>query len=122
MALKTRAAFFNVETGIQTNRLYPASRLISSITGMPPPRNKAAGGESPFAHEAGIHQQGMLKHHSTYEIMRPEDVGLTRSHLVLGKHSGRHAFRERVSALGFGLDEREFNRWCEELPRTQGKK
>ena len=115
MALKTRAAFFNVATGVNTNRLYPTSRLVSSITGMPIPRNKAEVGENAFAHEAGIHQHGMLKHHSTYEILRPEDVGLSRSHLVLGKHSGRHAFRERVEALGFELDEAEFNRVFEEF-------
>jgi 2-isopropylmalate synthase len=122
MALKTRAAFFNVATNIQTNRLYPTSRLISSITGMPIPRNKAVVGENAFAHESGIHQHGMLKHHSTYEILRPEDVGLSRSHLVLGKHSGRHAFRERVQALGFELDELEFNRVFEEFKALADKK
>jgi 2-isopropylmalate synthase len=110
MALKTRQAFFNVTTGIRTNRLYPSARLVSNITGMPIPRNKAIVGENAFAHEAGIHQHGMLKHHSTYEIMRPEDVGLACSELVLGKHSGRHAFRERLKALGFELDELELNR------------
>ncbi|TLY95305.1 MAG: 2-isopropylmalate synthase [Gammaproteobacteria bacterium] len=107
---------------INTSRLYPTSRLISSITGMPIPRNKAVVGENAFAHEAGIHQHGMLKHHSTYEILRPEDVGLSRSHLVLGKHSGRHAFRERVSALGFELDELEFNRVFEEFKALADKK
>ena len=122
MALKTRAAFFNVATGIHTNRLYPTSRLVSSITGMPIPRNKAVVGENAFAHESGIHQHGMLKHYSTYEILRPEDVGLSRSHLVLGKHSGRHAFRERVQALGFELDELEFNRVFEEFKALADKK
>jgi 2-isopropylmalate synthase len=122
MALKTRAAFFNVATGVNTSRLYPTSRLVSSITGMPIPRNKAVVGENAFAHEAGIHQHGMLKHHSTYEILRPEDVGLSRSHLVLGKHSGRHAFRERVEALGFELDEAEFNRVFEEFKALADKK
>jgi 2-isopropylmalate synthase len=122
MALKTREAFFNVTTGIQTNRLYPTSRLVSSITGMPIPRNKAVVGENAFAHEAGIHQHGMLKHHSTYEILRPEDVGLPRSHLVLGKHSGRHAFRDRVKALGFELDDLEFNRVFEEFKALADKK
>src|SRR5690242_11705951 len=122
MALKTRAAFFNVSTGIHTSRLYPTSRLVSSITGMPIPRNKAVVGENAFAHEAGIHQHGMLKHHSTYEILRPEDVGLSRSHLVLGKHSGRHAFRDRVKALGFELDELEFNRVFEEFKALADKK
>ncbi|MDE2138321.1 MAG: 2-isopropylmalate synthase, partial [Gammaproteobacteria bacterium] len=122
MALKTRAAFFNVATGIQTQRLYPTSRLVSSITGMPVPRNKAVVGENAFAHEAGIHQHGMLKHYSTYEILRPEDVGLTRSHLVLGKHSGRHALRERVQALGFELDEAEFNQLFEEFKALADRK
>jgi 2-isopropylmalate synthase len=122
MALKTREAFFNVKTNIQTTRLYPTSRLISNITGMPIPRNKAVVGENAFAHEAGIHQHGMLKHHSTYEIMRPQDVGLSRSHLVLGKHSGRHAFRDRVKELGFELDDVEFNRVFEEFKALADKK
>src|SRR5580692_1324460 len=122
MGLKTREAFFNVTTGIQTSRLYPTSRLVSSITGMPIPRNKAVVGENAFAHESGIHQHGMLKHHSTYEILRPEDVGLARSSLVLGKHSGRHAFRDRVKALGFELDELEFNRVFEEFKALADKK
>src|SRR6201993_2651783 len=122
MGLKTREAFFNVTTGIQTSRLYPTSRLVSSITGMPIPRNKAVVGENAFAHEAGIHQHGMLRHHSTYEILRPEDVGLSRSHLVLGKHSGRHAFRERVRALGFELEEQELNRVFEEFKTLADKK
>jgi 2-isopropylmalate synthase len=122
MALKTRAAFFHVTTGVQTSRLYPTSRLVSSITGMPIPRNKAVVGENAFAHESGIHQHGMLKNPSTYEILRPEDVGLSRSHLVLGKHSGRHAFRERVQALGFELEETEFNRVFEEFKALADKK
>ena len=122
MALKTRAAFFNVATAVNTSRLYPTSRLVSSITGMPIPRNKAVVGENAFAHESGIHQHGMLKHHSTYEILRPEDVGLSRSHLVLGKHSGRHAFRERVQALGFELEEAELNRVFEEFKALADKK
>jgi 2-isopropylmalate synthase len=122
MALKTRAAFFNVTTGIHTSRLYPTSRLVSSITGMPIPRNKAVVGENAFAHESGIHQHGMLRHHSTYEILRPEDVGLSRSRLVLGKHSGRHAFRERVEALGFELEEAELNRVFEDFKALADKK
>src|SRR3954463_3318516 len=122
MAMRTRDAFFNVRTNIQTTRLYPTSRMVSSITGMPIPRNKAVVGENAFAHEAGIHQHGMLRHHSTYEILRPEDVGLSRSHLVLGKHSGRHAFRDRVKELGFELDELEFNRVFEEFKALDRKK
>jgi len=122
MALRTREAFFNARTNIQSTRLYPAARLVSSITGMPIPRNKAIVGENAFAHESGIHQHGMLKHHSTYEIMRPEDVGLAKSSLVLGKHSGRHAFRERVRELGFELEDAEFNRVFEEFKALADKK
>ncbi len=122
MAIRTRAEFFGVHTGIETTRLYPASRLVSSITGMHVPRNKAIVGENAFAHEAGIHQHGMLQHASTYEIMRPEDVGLTRSNLVLGKHSGRHAFRARVRELGFDLDEFETNRAFQEFKKLADRK
>ena len=122
MALRTRAEFFGLETGVDTTRLYPTSRLVSSVTGMHPPRNKAIVGENAFAHEAGIHQHGMLQHASTYEIMRPEDVGLSRSNLVLGKHSGRHAFRDRVRELGFELDEFETNRAFQEFKKLADKK
>jgi 2-isopropylmalate synthase len=122
MALKTRGEFFDLDTGIDTTRLYPTSRLVSSITGMHVPRNKAIVGENAFAHEAGIHQHGMLQHSSTYEIMRPEDVGLSRSNLVLGKHSGRHAFRDRVRELGFELDDFETNRAFQEFKKLADKK
>ncbi|MDJ0748684.1 MAG: 2-isopropylmalate synthase [Woeseiaceae bacterium] len=122
MALKTRAEFFGLETGIDTTRLYPTSRLVSNITGMHPPRNKAIVGENAFAHEAGIHQHGMLQHASTYEIMRPEDVGISKSNLVLGKHSGRHAFRDRLVELGFALDDFETNRAFQEFKKLADKK
>jgi 2-isopropylmalate synthase len=122
MALRTRTEFFGLETGIDTTRLYPTSRLVSSITGMHPPRNKAIVGENAFAHEAGIHQHGMLQHASTYEIMRPEDVGISKSNLVLGKHSGRHAFRDRLVDLGFDLDEFETNRAFQEFKKLADKK
>ena len=122
MAVKTRAEFFDLETGIDTTRLYPTSRLVSNITGMHTPRNKAIVGENAFAHEAGIHQHGMLQHASTYEIMRPEDVGLSNSNLVLGKHSGRHAFRDRLVELGFELDDFETNRAFKEFKKLADKK
>jgi 2-isopropylmalate synthase len=122
MALKTRDAFFNLDTRIDTTRLYPTSRMLANIVGVPIPRNKAVVGENAFAHESGIHQHGMLKHHSTYEIMRPQDVGLSRSALVLGKHSGRHALRERVKELGFELDEVEFARVFEEFKALADRK
>jgi 2-isopropylmalate synthase len=122
MALKTRAEYFGLDTGVDTRKLYPTSRLVSSITGMHVPRNKAVVGENAFAHEAGIHQHGMLKHASTYEIMRPEDVGISRSNLVLGKHSGRHAFRERVRELGFQLDDQELNRAFDDFKKLADRK
>ncbi|MGH8326478.1 MAG: 2-isopropylmalate synthase, partial [Steroidobacteraceae bacterium] len=122
MALKTRETFFDARTGIDTSRLYPTSRLVASVTGMTIPRNKAVVGENAFAHEAGIHQHGMLRHRSTYEIMRPQDVGLARSSLVLGKHSGRHALRERIKELGFELDDTEFNRVFTEFKALADKK
>jgi 2-isopropylmalate synthase len=122
MALRTRAEHFGLQTGVDTRKLYPTSRLVASITGMHVPRNKAVVGENAFAHEAGIHQHGMLKHASTYEIMRPEDVGISRSNLVLGKHSGRHAFRERVEHLGFSLEDEELNRAFEAFKKLADRK
>ncbi|HEY8539165.1 MAG TPA: 2-isopropylmalate synthase [Steroidobacteraceae bacterium] len=122
MAIKTRENFFGLTTNINTTRLYPTCRLVSQITGMPIPRNKAIVGENAFAHESGIHQHGMLRHASTYEIMRPQDVGLSRTNLVLGKHSGRHAFRERVKELGFDVDEAELNRLFEEFKALADRK
>jgi 2-isopropylmalate synthase len=122
MALSTRAQVFGAHTGIHTQKLYPTCRLVSSITGMPIPRNKAVTGENAFAHESGIHQHGMLRHSSTYEIMRPKDVGLSRTHLVLGKHSGRHAFRERVKDLGFELEDQELNRVFERFKALADRK
>jgi len=122
MALKTRQSLFGLHTAIDTRRLLPTRRLLSSITGMPIPRNKAVVGENAFAHESGIHQHGMLKHHSTYEIMRPEDVGLSRTHLVLGKHSGRAALRERIKDLGFELSDAELARVFEDFKALADKK
>jgi 2-isopropylmalate synthase len=122
MAIKTRENVFGVHTGIHTTRLFPACRLVSQISGMPIPRNKAIVGKNAFAHEAGIHQHGMLKHHSTYEIMRPQDVGLSRTNLVLGKHSGRHAFRERVQDLGFHVSDGELNQLFEEFKTLGDRK
>ncbi len=105
MALKTRHDYYGLSTGIRAERLYPVSRMVSTITGMAVQRNKAIVGRNAFAHESGIHQDGMLKERSTYEIMRPEDVGVSKTDLVLGKHSGRHALRDRVDELGYHLHE-----------------
>lgn len=104
MALHTRPRHYGLATHIVTEELAPCSRLVSRLTGMPVPPNKAIVGRNAFAHEAGIHQDGMLKDQRTYEIMTPSTVGRGRSELVLGKHSGRHAFQVRLQELGFALD------------------
>ena len=107
MALHTRPQIYGVETGIVTTELAKTSRLVANYTGIGVPRNKAIVGENAFAHEAGIHQDGMLKDQRTYEIMTPQTVGLNQSKLVLGKHSGKHALRIRLEELGFELDKEE---------------
>ncbi len=122
MAMKTRHDRFVCETRIQTPRLVPTSRLVSSITGLQVQRNKAIVGRNAFAHEAGIHQDGMLKERTTYEIMRPEDVGFSRTDLVLGKHSGRAALSDRVKALGFHLTGEQLQALFEEFKRLADKK
>lgn len=110
MALKTRRPIFNLETGIETQQISRVSKQVSNYTGMVVQPNKAIVGANAFAHEAGIHQDGMLKHQTTYEIMRPEDVGVNQTKLVLGKHSGRHALRNRLAEMGHSLDEVELDK------------
>jgi 2-isopropylmalate synthase len=104
MALRTRHDRYGLRTGIDTTKLYPASRVVTAVTGSRVQPNKAIVGRNAFAHEAGIHQDGVLKHAETYEIMRPQDVGVPENSLVLGKHSGRHAFGNRLEQLGFAVD------------------
>ena len=108
MAIKTRGDVLPYTTNIDTTMLLRASKLVSAITAFPVQYNKAIVGKNAFAHEAGIHQDGMLKHAQTYEIMRPEDVGVHATSLVMGKHSGRHAFREKLKELGFELGDNAF--------------
>lgn len=111
MAVKARSDLFKVSTGIDTSQIVPASKLVSTITGFPVQPNKAIVGANAFAHESGIHQDGVLKHRETYEIMKAEDVGWHANSLVLGKHSGRNAFRTRIEELGISLEsETELNR------------
>jgi 2-isopropylmalate synthase len=107
MALRTRADHFDVEVGVDTKRLTSASHLLAAVTGNFVPRNKAIVGENAFAHEAGIHQHGMLASPETYEIMKPADVGMKDSQLILGKHSGRHAVVDRAKQMGYDLEEEE---------------
>src|SRR5690606_35814034 len=101
MALRTRSDLYPVRTGIVTEQIYRTSRLVSVLTGVSVQPNKAIVGENAFAHEAGIHEDGVLKERSTYEIMTPASIGLPESRLVLGKHSGRHAFKERLREMGY---------------------
>ena len=110
MALHTRRPVFSLSTDIDTTQISRVSKLVSNYTGIMVPPNKAIVGANAFAHEAGIHQDGMLKNELTYEIMRPETVGLTQSTLVLGKHSGRHAFKVRLNELGYELGDDDLAR------------
>ena len=107
MAVRTRPDIFPVETRIDATQIVPASKLVSQITGYPVQPNKAVVGANAFAHESGIHQDGVLKHRETYEIMRAQDVGWTQNKLVLGKHSGRNAFKNRLQELGIELESDE---------------
>jgi len=110
MAIKTRSDFFNLTTNINTRQIYKTSRLVSELTGFPVQPNKAIVGVNAFRHESGIHQDGVIKMPITYEIMDPRTVGIPASSLVLGKLSGRHAFKERLAELGYSLSDEDFNR------------
>lgn len=107
MALLTRHDYYGKECPIVTEEIYRTSRLVSSLTGMPVQYNKAIVGKNAFVHESGIHQDGVLKERTTYEIMNPAKLGIIQNNIVLGKHSGRHAFRQRLEELGFKLSEEE---------------
>lgn len=109
MALETRQEFYQAKTSLVLSEIYKTSRLVSKLTGMVVPGNKAIVGANAFAHESGIHQDGMLKEKSTYEIMSPATIGLKESKLVMGKHSGRHAFREKLVDLGYELSDEQLN-------------
>ncbi len=122
MALHTRKPVFNLTTGIDTTQIMRASKLVSNYTGIVVQPNKAIVGANAFAHEAGIHQDGMLKHHQTYEIMRPETVGVTQTRLVLGKHSGRHALKARLAELGYKFDEAGLDKVFERFKTLADKK
>jgi 2-isopropylmalate synthase len=122
MTLNTRKAMYGLDTNIETTHISRVSKLVSNYTGIPVQPNKAIVGANAFAHEAGIHQDGMLKHNQTYEIMRPEMVGVSQSRLVLGKHSGRHAFKKRMQDMGYKLDEESIDRLFERFKSLADKK
>jgi 2-isopropylmalate synthase len=123
MALYTRKGLFSLDCSLNLQELYRTSRLVASLTGMPIQHNKAIVGKNAFTHEAGIHQDGVLKERTTYEIINPELIGLVQNNIVLGKHSGRHAFQSRLEELGFSLNKDEldkaFNRFKEMADKKQ---
>ena len=122
MNLNTRKDLYGFETRINTKEIYKTSKLLSSITGVRVQPNKAIVGENAFAHESGIHQHGMLAHKETYEIMTPESIGLSENKLVLGKHSGRHAFEDKVVSMGYELDDNALTKAFEEFKVLADKK
>ncbi|MEL6543050.1 MAG: 2-isopropylmalate synthase, partial [Myxococcota bacterium] len=122
MALRTRKDVYGFETGVDSTQLTRVSRMVSSHTGMSVQPNKAIVGANAFAHESGIHQDGMLKHQETYEIMRPEDVGAGRTKLVMGKHSGRHAVKTRLAELGYRIEGDDLAQTFERFKRLADKK
>ncbi|MEJ2354852.1 MAG: 2-isopropylmalate synthase, partial [candidate division WOR-3 bacterium] len=122
MIIDTRKDLFLFETNINTKHIYPTSRALSLITGVQVQPNKAIVGKNAFAHEAGIHQDGVLKEKSTYEIMKPEDIGLPSNELVLGKHSGRHAFHNKLTALGYQYSNEEVDKLFKKFKALADKK
>jgi len=122
MALKTRRDLFDVECGVCTEEIFASSSMVTNLTGIIVQPNKAIVGKNAFAHEAGIHQDGVLKEKLTYEIMRPEDVGIKENNLVMGKHSGRHALRKKYLELGFNLNDAELDKAYTLLKKIADKK
>lgn len=122
MNLNTRKDLYGVETNIKTNEIYKSSKLLTSITGVRVQPNKAIVGANAFAHEAGIHQHGILANKQTYEIMTPESIGLMDNKMVLGKHSGRHAFEDKIVSMGYSLDEAALTKAFEQFKVLADKK
>ena len=122
MALRTRKDFFNADSRVNSEEITRTSRLVTKITGIPVQPNKAIVGANAFAHESGIHQDGLLKERTTYEIMRPESIGLVKTNLVLGKHSGRHAFRDRLKQMGYDLSDEDVNKAFERFKHVADQK
>jgi 2-isopropylmalate synthase len=122
MALRTRRDHYKLDSRIDATKIFPASRMVSTLTGLVVQRNKAVVGENAFAHEAGIHQDGILKKRETYEIMDPASIGIPSTSLVLGKHSGRHAFRDRINVLGYSLTDQQLEAAFDKFKALADKK
>ncbi len=122
MTLNTRSDFFRNPTRIDTTQIYRTSRLVSTLTGIDVPPNKAIVGVNAFAHESGIHQHGVLEEKTTYEIIKPETIGLSANRLVLGKHSGRHAFKEKIKEMGYNLEDSEIEKAFKKFKDLADKK
>jgi len=122
MLLKTRGDILNLETRVKTEEIYPTSRLVSTITGLAVQPNKAIVGANAFSHESGLHQDGVLKEATTFEIMRPQDIGRSKSHIILGKTSGRHAFRDRLETLGYHVSDDDVRRLFDRFKQLTDKK
>ena len=122
MAINTRQDLYQYNTNVDTKQIYNASRLLTSITGVSVQPNKAIVGANAFAHEAGIHQHGVLANNKTYEIMTPESIGLSKNELILGKHSGKHAFADRLNSLGYTLDDKRLQYYFEKFKELADRK
>jgi 2-isopropylmalate synthase len=122
VALRIRNDFFKAETGLTLKEIKRTSSLVSKLTGMIVPNNKAIVGNNAFAHEAGIHQDGVLKEKTTYEIITPELVGVSSNRMVLGKHSGRHAFRDKIKELGYTATDEQINKVFKAFKELADKK
>lgn len=122
MALNTRSDIYGLESGIDTRQIYKTSKLLTTLTGVQVQPNKAIVGANAFAHEAGIHQHGVLANSSTYEIMTPESIGLSKNVMVLGKHSGRHAFSERIKEMGYSLSKERLDEVFQEFKELADRK
>jgi len=122
MLLRMRRDYYQLDTRIDTTKIWPTSRMVSQLTGLYIQRNKAIVGENAFAHESGIHQDGVLKHRETYEIIDPRQVGIPENKLVLGKHSGRHALKQRLDQLGYTVDEVTLQRIYDAFKKLSDKK
>ncbi len=122
MAVRTRRDLFDADTRVNTRQIYRATRLLAGITGVSVPPNKPVVGQNAFAHESGIHQHGVMQNALTYEIMTPESIGMPKNSIILGKHSGRHAFEQQLESLGYDLNEEQLDEAFEKFKKIADRK